>query len=132
MDWMREAETDVLEHILALLVSFAGLADRAAGMPLCIQLPALGYLAYGEAVARSFVVGLPSGAAASVVASQATDRAERLAADFRALALLLRSLLARARRRARFAARMAGPSMPPRELAQPGRLVPALPAPDTS
>ena len=132
MDWMREAETDVLEHILALLVSFAGLADRAAGMPLCIQLPALGYLAYGEAVARSFVVGLPSGAAASVVASQATDRAERLAADFRALALLLRALLARARRRARFAARMAELSMLPRELAQPGHLVPAPSAPDTS
>jgi hypothetical protein len=132
MDWMREAETEVLEHILALLVSFSALADRAAGMPLCIQLPALAFLAHGEAVARSFVVGLPAGAAASATASQAGDRAERLAADFRALARLLRALLARARRRARFAARMAEPSMPPRELAQPGRLVPALPAPDTS
>ena len=131
MDWRREDE--ILEHILALLVSFAGLADRAAGMPLSIQLSALGFLAHGEAVARSFVVGLPYGSAASVVASQATDRAERLAADFRALALVLRSLLARARRRARFVTRETGPSRSPRRLARPqGRDVAALPAPDTS
>ncbi|MFN3548778.1 MAG: hypothetical protein ACK4U0_14935 [Mesorhizobium sp.] len=132
MDWMREAETDVLEHILSLLVSFGALADRAAGAPLSMQLSALGFLAQGETVARSFVVGLPAGTAATVVASDATDRAERLAADFRALARLLRALLARARRRARFAGREAGPSMPPLRLARPGRTMPALPAPDTS
>ena len=130
MDWRREG--DVLEHILALLVSFAALADRAAGMPLSLQLPALGFLAQGEAVARSFLVDLPAGTTALVTASQAGDRAERLAADFRALARILRALLARARRRARFATFESPPSMSPLRLARPRRTVPALPAPDTS
>ena len=130
MDWRKEG--DVLEHILMLLVSFAALADRAAGMPLSLQLPALGFLTHGEAVARSFVVELPAGTPALVAASQAGDRAERLAADFRALARILRALLSRARRRARFAIRKAGPALSPRDAARPGRMVPTLPAPDTS
>ena len=65
MDWRREG--DILEQILALLVSFAGLADRAAGLPLCLQLPALVFLTQGEAVARSFVIGLPAGAPAAIM-----------------------------------------------------------------
>jgi hypothetical protein len=132
MDWRREVERDVLEEILALLVLLAGLADRAAGQPLSVQLAVLGFLARGEAVARSFVIGLPSGALALVAVSNATDRAERLAAEFRALARILRALLARARRCARFATRGASPSMPPHMAARPGRRVPALPAPDSS
>ncbi|MFN3546335.1 MAG: hypothetical protein ACK4U0_02495 [Mesorhizobium sp.] len=133
MDWMREAETDVLEHILALLVSFAALADRAACMPLSLQLSALGFLTHGEAVARSLIVELPAGAPALVAASQASDRADRLAADFRALARVLRALLARARRRALFSTRKTRPSTSPREHCRPqGRSVPARPAPDTS
>ncbi len=134
MDWRREG--DMLESILVLLVSLAGLADRAAGMPLCLALPALGFIARAEDVARDFLAGLPAGTAACVVGSEATDRAERLAADLRALARLLRALLARARRRARFATRMTGQRAAslrtPLRLAQPGRAVPALPAPDTS
>ena len=129
MDWRKEGE--VLEHILMLLVSFAALADRAAGMPLSLQLPALGFLTHGEAVARSFIVELPAGAAAAVTASPASDRAERLAADFRALARILRALLSRARRRARFATLNCRPPLT-RNLARPGRTAPALPAPDTS
>ena len=132
MDWMREAETDVLEHILALLVSFAGLADRAAGLPLCLQLPVFVFLTQGEAVARSFVIGLPAGAPAAIAGSHAGDRAERLAADFRALARMLRSLLDLARRRARFATVEPLPEPLPRDPARSGRTVPALPAPDTS
>ncbi len=132
MDWDARAREDVLEGILALLVSFAGLADRAAGMPLSLALPGLAFLAHGEAVARSYVAGLPTGAPALVMASDAADRAERLAADFRALARMLRALLARARRRALCAGK-AGLSTAPREPGRtPGRLVPALPAPDTS
>jgi hypothetical protein len=137
MDWRREGE--VLEQILALLVAFAGLADRAVSLPLFLQLPLFAFLTQGEAVARSFIVELPAGAPALLAASRATDRAARLAADFRALARMLRALLARARRRARFAgsgtARTAGPvssSMPPLPPARPGRPLPALPAPDTS
>ncbi|MEX0405660.1 hypothetical protein ABGN05_08310 [Aquibium sp. LZ166] len=130
MDWRREG--DVLEQILALLVSFAGLADRAAGLPLCLQLPALVFLTQGEAVARSFVIGLPAGAPAAIAGSHAGDRAERLAADFRALARMLRSLLARARRRAGFATPETRPAPLPRAPARSRRPVPALPAPDTS
>ena len=131
MDWRREGE--MMEQILSLLVALAGLADRAAGLPLCLQLPVFAFLARGEDVARCFVGGLPSGMPALVTASQAADRAERLAADFRSLARLLRGLLARARRLARLSARVARPSMPTRVLAADApRPVPALPAPDTS
>ncbi|MFN3545936.1 MAG: hypothetical protein ACK4U0_00460 [Mesorhizobium sp.] len=130
MDWRREG--DVLEHILALLVSFAGLADRAAGLPLCLQLPVFVFLTQGEAIARSFVIGLPAGAPAAIAGSHAGDRAERLAADFRALARMLRALLALARRRARFASLEPRPEALPRGLSCSGRAVPALPAPDTS
>ena len=132
MNWRREGE--VLEEILALLVLLAGLADRTAGLPLLLQLPALGFLTRGENVARSFIIGFPSGAMAAVVTSHATDRAERLAADLRALARMLRTLLA-ARRLARFvtcpAASRAG-VMLSHPLARPERRVPALPAPDSS
>jgi hypothetical protein len=130
MDWRREGE--MLEQILALLVSFASLADRAAGLPLCLALPVLAFLARGEAVARSFLIDLPSGALAHVAVSNAADRAERLAAEFRAQARLLRALLARARRRARFSVRDARPPMPPHMATRPGHRVPALAAPDTS
>ena len=99
---------------------------------MCLQLPALVFLTQGEAVARSFVIGLPAGAPAAIAGSHAGDRAERLAADFRALARMLRSLLGLARRRARFATLEAPPAPLPRIPARSGRPVPALPAPDTS
>jgi hypothetical protein len=131
MDWRREA--DILEAILALIVALAGLVDRAAVVPACLQLPVLGFLARGEAVARAFVIALPSGAPAAVAVSRASDRAERLAADLRALARTLRTLLARERLRARLLPRQAGPSpfecVPTRPLE---RIVPAPTAPDTS
>ena len=133
MDWRREAEGEVLEQIFALIVSFAGLADRAATLPLCLQLPGLAFLVQAEAVARCFVVGLPSGAPAALAISQSSDRATRLAADFRALALILRMVLARVRRRARHSFRKDRPSMRP--LGSAGtktRKVTAPAAPDTS
>jgi hypothetical protein len=131
MDWRKEG--DMLEQILALLVALAGLADRAAGMPLSLALPALAFLARAEDVARDFLAGLPAGTAAGVVASQATDRAERLSVDLRALARILRTLLARARLRALLATRESLPSRPPRTPSCPqGSLLPAPPAPDTS
>lgn len=133
MDWGGQADGEVLEQILALLVSFAALADRAAMMPLCFQLPGLAYLVEAEAVARSFVVGLPFGAPAAVTLSQSEDRATRLATDFRALAVMLRALLALARRRARLLAREASPSKPPRVPSGAQWLqVVRVPAPDTS
>jgi len=133
MGWKEE----VLEEILALLVLLAGLADRAAGRPLAIALPVLAGLAHAEAVARTYLIGLPSGAAARVASSPATDRAARLAADFRMLARILRACLAQARRRARFAtrdvARQADSSTAPQALARALRHCAAAPvAPDTS
>ncbi|APH71744.1 hypothetical protein [Aquibium oceanicum] len=102
-------------------------------MPLCFQLPGLAYLVEAEAVARSFVVGLPFGAPAAVTLSQSEDRATRLATDFRALAVMLRAFLALARRRARLLARVASPSKPPRMPSGPqGFHVVRVPAPDTS
>lgn len=131
MNWTREGA--VLEQILALLVSFASLADRAAGLPLSRQLPVFAFLMLGEAVARSFVTGLPAGGPAAVVLSPARDRAERLAADFRALARILRGLLVQARRRALFDHRTRGTrAASPLRPAMPGLPVVAPTAPDTS
>lgn len=133
MGWREE----VLEEILALLVLMAGLADRIAGRPLAIALPVLAGLAHAEAVARRYLIGLPTGAAALVASSQPQDRAARLAADLRKLARILRAYLTQARRRARFAtrdiARQACAPMAPGENARAdGCPVEALPAPDTS
>ena len=132
MGWKEE----VLEEILALLVLLAGLADRAAGRPLAIALPVLAGLAHAEAVARTYVIGLPSGAAALVASSRSEDRAARLAADFRMLARLLRAHLALVKRRGRLSARdvaaPVGQAFPPRRLVRTGRPVPAPVAPDTS
>jgi hypothetical protein len=128
---------EVLEEILALLVLLAGLADRAAGRPLAIALPVLAGLAHAEAVARNYLIGLPTGAAASVATSRATDRAARLAADFRMLARILRAYLAQARRRERLCVRNAAAqsdaSTAPQWLACARRHHAAAPvAPDTS
>jgi len=133
MGWKEE----VLEEILALLVLLAGLADRVAGRPLAIALPVLAGLAHAEALARTYLIALPNGAAAGVATSRATDRAARLAADFRMLARLLRACLAQARRRerpcVRNAAAQTGASTAPQVLACARRPCAAAPvAPDTS
>jgi hypothetical protein len=130
MDWAREE--DVLEKILALLVALAGLADRAAGLPLARQLAVLGFLAQAEAAARSFVVG--SGASAAVAGSRAADRAERLSADFRALALMLCAAMARARRLAGPFSCVAPPASPSRDrpIVKRRHHAQAPTAPDTS
>ncbi|MDN2581463.1 hypothetical protein [Aquibium sp. ELW1220] len=127
---------EVLEEILALLVLLAGLADRAAGRSLAIALPMLAGLAHAESVARNYLIGLPAGAPALISTSRSGDRAERLAADFRMLARILRAYLAQARCRARFAIRdiaeEVGSAPAPRRLVRQGRPVPAPVAPDTS
>ena len=127
----------MLEEILALLVLLAGLADRVAGRPLAVVLPVLTGLAHAESVARRYLTGLPTGAAALVASSQPQDRAARLAADFRKLARILRAYLAQARRRARFATRdiarkACAPMAPCGHACADGCPAEALPAPDTS
>jgi hypothetical protein len=89
--WSR----DVLERIVALLFALAHLADLAAGLPWLRRQRLLGILNHGEAEAWAFVMGLPPGAAVPADEPETAGEAARLAASFRALALVLCALLAR-------------------------------------
>jgi hypothetical protein len=124
--WSR----DVLERIVALLFALAHLADLAAGLPWLRRQRLLGILNHGEAEAWAFVMGLPPGAAVPADEPETAGEAARLAASFRALALVLCALLARS---ALFA--LPGAAELPAERRMPARRVgrPAAPAaPDTS
>jgi hypothetical protein len=90
-DWSR----DVLERIVALLFSFAGLADLAAGLPGPRRRRLLGILGVGEAEARAFLIGVSTDAPVPAEAPETAADATRLAARLRALALLC-ALLAQA------------------------------------
>jgi hypothetical protein len=128
----------VLEHILALLLLMASLADRAAGLPLRRRRAVLEILACGEAEARALVLGMATGSPTCGDAAPEPaplDDAALLAAGLRVLALALGVLLAEARRvvlpgeagpRAGLSKRKPAGSV------QPWRDAPALPAPDTS
>ncbi len=96
-DWDRKANwnRDVLERIVALLFSLACLAELAACLPWLRRQQLLGILSHGEAEAWTFVMGLSPGVAVPLDASEEAD-AERLAASFRALAMMLCAMLARA------------------------------------
>jgi hypothetical protein len=125
-DWSRE----VLERIVALLFSLAGLADRAAGLPSLRRRHVLGILSFGEAEARAFLIAMATGASAPVEAPDPSGDATRLAIRLRALALLLCAMLAW-----RFAEAGDLRAVPPsHRISRPVRRldVPALPAPDTS
>ena len=97
-DWVREVERnrEALERIVALLLALAGLADRAAGRPASRRLYLLCILGHGAAEARAFVTGAASGPCEEETEFHTADDAARLAAGFRALALLLAAILARA------------------------------------
>jgi hypothetical protein len=128
-DWRTDWNRDVLERIVALLFSLAGLADLAAGLPVLRRRQVLGILSHGEAEARAFLFGISTGAPAPAAAPGEAGDAACLAARLRALALLLCALLAE-----RFVAR-SGAAHP-----RDGRRKPAGPAarratwstPDTS
>ncbi len=98
MDWIDEEEWELMQHIVALLVSLAGLAERAAGFPLVIRLPVLLVLGRAEAIVRSRLLGLPRRAAAPADAADLAGcgMAERLAARLLALAEELAAPLAEA------------------------------------
>ena len=53
-----ERERAVLEHIVALLLALAGIADRACGLPAPARLRLLAILGFGEDVARAFVIAM--------------------------------------------------------------------------
>ncbi len=95
-DWEGQANwnRDVLERIVALLFALASLADLAAGAPYLRRRQVLGILSHGEAEARAFLFG---GEPVPSDALENTGDAARLAARFRALALVLCALMAQAR-----------------------------------
>jgi hypothetical protein len=128
-DWDRNANSnrDVLERIVALLFALANLAELAAGLPFLRRRQALEILSCGEVEARAFVTGMVLG---GPVPADMPERvgASRLAASFRALALLLCALLARP-----FALRgAAGLRVDRCKPARPASYRAVLPAPDTS
>ncbi len=96
--WDRKANwnRDVLERIVALLFALACLAELAACLPFLRRQQLIGILSHGEAEAWAFVMGLPPGAQVPTEAPDSPADASRLAASFRALALVLCALLARA------------------------------------
>jgi hypothetical protein len=117
---------DVLERIVALLFSLAGLADIAAGLPAPRRRHVLGILNQGEAEAHAFLIG--AGAPVSADGQDTVDDALRLAARLRALALLLCVLMAQGR-----ALPCAAHPRPGRDrLAGPANRLALLPTPDTS
>jgi hypothetical protein len=128
--WDRNADWnhDVLEHIVALLFSLAGLAELAAGAPLLRRRHVLGILGQGEVEAWSFVMGVSVSSVPADVPETADDAA-RLAASFRALALALCAVLAQVERFARTGAASA-PAGWRNPVKQADRQAPA--APDTS
>ena len=110
-DWVREVERsrDALERIVALLFALAGLADRASGLPAARRLDLLCILGRGADEARAFVTGTAFSPreAGGETEFHTADDAARLAVGFRALALLLAAILARAGRIARWLRREA-------------------------
>ena len=127
-DWETDWSRDVLERIVALLFSLAGLADLAAGAPFLRRRRVLGILGHGEAAARAFVIGMASGTPVSADALEFTPDAARLAVRLRALALMLCVMLAQAPSAPRAAV------VPPADRERPARRVDrqAPPPPDTS
>jgi hypothetical protein len=111
MDWIDEAEREVVERILllhALLsASFgqAGAADRAdhlAGLPLLMRLPILLALSRAEAAAQAWLAGMPPACLARLAqdlpaldaAADTGTWAERLGARLLALVAVLTLVLA--------------------------------------
>jgi hypothetical protein len=130
-DWEASGDRVVLERIVALLFALAGLADLAACLPFRHRWQVLDLLSHGEAEARAFLIGVSTGVPVLADASAEDCDAARLAARFRALALLLCAMLA-----CRFAVSGAGGSQAgrlPHGISRPTvfRLA-GSPAPDTS
>jgi hypothetical protein len=105
-DGQANWEHDVLERIVALLFALAGLAEMAGALPARRRRWVLGILGWGEAAARAFLTGMAPDTPFRDVAPFREDvpdpadvpagDALLLAARFRALALMLVALVARA------------------------------------
>ena len=109
MDWSSVTEEEdrrMLKGIVALLLSFACLAERACAAPSFVRRLVLAILTRAEAVAREFVTGMAmdrdvparvpaSQAMTAVCPSDGRADAMRLARAFRALAVVLARLASR-------------------------------------
>jgi hypothetical protein len=132
-NWKTDWNRGVLEHIVVLLFALANLSDLAAGASFLRRRQVLGILSQGEAEARAFVIGLATSTPVAAEALESIGDATLLAASFRALALLLCALPARARKSALLHA--AGPRAGRSSHKTSGsavRWLEAPPAPDTS
>ena len=95
----RTADSEVnrqqLMRIVALLVSFAALAERVACLPPPVRVAVMFFLRPAESVARAFVAGLcgPSGPM-SIASNDDAASAIGLADRFRALAAVLAAVAA--------------------------------------
>jgi hypothetical protein len=101
--WIDDDEWEVMERIVALLVMLAGVADRAARLPLVLRLPVLLVLAAAERMTRTRLVGLlwdvPALADRALPAEG--DWADRIGDRLRALAAALCALMAQCNARLR-------------------------------
>jgi hypothetical protein len=97
MHWKETTNENIktLRRIVALLLSLAGLAERAAGRSAAVRIAVLWLLWPAEAIASDYVEGL-TGAASPTLWQSGPDAAMRLAAAFRALATALGALVAAA------------------------------------
>jgi len=112
MDWTTQSEMTKAQimRIVALLFALGLLAERACGAPLAVRLRVMGFLGPAEQVAWDFITGqVPE------LAREGGDPASamRLAARFRALAIMLAMLAERFGRRVR-------PGAPPPAVAAAG------------
>lgn len=97
MHWKETTDENIktLRRIVALLLSLAGLAERAAGRSATVRMAVLWLLWPAEAIASDYVADL-TGCACPVAWQSGPDEAIHLAAVFRALATALMALVAAA------------------------------------
>lgn len=102
MDWRAKGGMDMLERIVALLLSLAGLADSAGARPDDIRCRALVFLRQAEAVAHAALFDLvrdfgapavPQATVAPPLDGDSPADAALLALRLRALALLITGLV---------------------------------------
>lgn len=107
MDWNRqdrESHRDALRNIVALLLSFASIADRLPALPDAIHAFLLGLLLQARGAGRSFVIaevnnhGAPAKVQACLIpalilAGDDSHDAAHMALTFRALALTVAAML---------------------------------------